>query len=717
MAEEKTKLEDYQPGFVDESLQKTVKKNNSVRVNSYDTYVSRNVSEDTLNWNTVAKTITGQLNAIAKDRKDRKQNIVDQTQKAIGILENIDDYTNANVNNAVIDMAQGIKEQLLIRNKLVESGAIKPVDYLKFVEAAKSQMKTWGVASKNFETDYVAHLERQENNTAAADETFNAESYYGFGNMNEVKSFVSPTGKAYLVKVDPKTGAMPDFDKEPGKFLPVQTMNGRNKFTAERIQFDIREQVKIQTAEMGVFLRESLIDTETFEGGVIKLTKKGLAALNDPYNKDIKAKWLAYKKSVENRIVGEEDDQRLANILVQSQSGYNYATSVKQYKEKYGDDLSKMIILDMTNMPPTYTFGKDGKEEEKMRAEAKRLVNEEIDFQIGSSEEQTLSTEPLSSETRTNPGGNITPKDKRDATTDFAVRLVNGDLSAINDLESTPAFNQIQQIEMTKRDGTVIDMRSADYDVNEVDNIYVSSLNKDGNIIRLKIETKQKDRKGAFIMVDVLDSKGKPTGKKVAKSKSSREITGEILTKIGVDARDRERYLEEYDNRDNAGYGEFKGVPSFNRNLGVLSGTGSLEVTYKKQKYALSTIVQAIFDGKNDDEDMSAIIAEIMKVDDKDADAAEKKRLKQQELIDAKWKVANNFVNEKYNGLLQGKKFRLEKTGDALSFYYDNTKYSLKITAAAAQGNFPALMDEIDTKLTSLGNQTKAPGDEIFENQ
>ena len=26
MAEEKTKLEDYQPGFVDESLQKTVKK-------------------------------------------------------------------------------------------------------------------------------------------------------------------------------------------------------------------------------------------------------------------------------------------------------------------------------------------------------------------------------------------------------------------------------------------------------------------------------------------------------------------------------------------------------------------------------------------------------------------------------------------------------------------------------------------------------------------
>ena len=114
---------------------------------------------------------------------------------------------------------------------------------------------------------------------------------------------------------------------------------------------------------------------------------------------------------------------------------------------------------------------------------------------------------------------------------------------------------------------------------------------------------------------------------------------------------------------------------------------------------------------------MSAIIAEIMNVDDKDADAAEKKRLKQQELIDAKWKVANNFVNEKYNGLLQGKKFRLEKTGDALSFYYDNTKYSLKITAAAAQGNFPALMDEIDTKLTSLGNQKKAPGDEIFENQ
>ena len=687
MAEEKTKLEDYQPGFVDESLQKTVKKNNSVRVNSYDTYVSRNVSEDTLNWNTVAKTITGQLNAIAKDRKDRKQNIVDQTQKAIGILENIDDYTNANVNNAVIDMAQGIKEQLLIRNKLVESGAIKPVDYLKFVEAAKSQMKTWGVASKNFETDYVAHLERQENNTAAADETFNAESYYGFGNMNEVKSFVSPTGKAYLVKVDPKTGAMPDFDKEPGKFLPVQTMNGRNKFTAERIQFDIREQVKIQTAEMGVFLRESLIDTETFENGVIKLTKKGLAALNDPYNKDIKAKWLAYKKSVENRIVGEEDDQRLANILVQSQSGYNYATSVKQYKEKYGDDLSKMIILDMTNMPPTYTFGKDGKEEEKMRAEAKRLVNEEIDFQIGSSEEKTLSKKPPT-DIQLNPPSSTETTDALNKSS--LVTFINDIQSGVDGSQSK--FDQdegqleVESIQMVDKNGKVTE--------DESDAISMRVVKIQGNQevttnieLREEIDGSRIDKRKTIKDKDGKNIPNPNLGKPNAQLSNELILEG-YLGNLGVENSEIDDYMKAY-KASGGKIGDFVGK-NYKRESVRIVDTSAQPIDRKNGKEGTTgLIITEVLENKEDESPFQALFAA---ANVKDASDKAKKDFNRYKV-----NMISSYINDAFGISLRGKPFNLRLNDDGtITVKFNNSDITLPKTLSGYNTSGQQMISDIE---------------------
>ena len=395
----------YQPGFLTSQSKRTVK-NESPRVNKYDTYVSRNVTEDTLDWSTVAQEITGQLNAVAADRFARRKDIEDRTKDAVSILEDIDDYTNPNVNDAVIDMAQGIKEQLLIRNKLLKSGGITPVDYLKFVEAAKSQMKTWSTASKNFEEDYLAHKERQALNEdgvsiSGADETFSAESYYGFGNMENVKSFVSPTGKAYLVKVDPETGDMPDFNKEPGKFLPVQNMNGRNKFTSDGTLFDVNYQVKLQTKNVGNFLNAKVSQSIIFKDGMAVLTEKGKAALET--NPEMKKMYEDYKTTVKNRIIS--GDQALANILVGTiGNDYHYATSEKEFIEKYGEDTSKMILLDMTTMPPTYIFGENNENRAAMQKVAEDMVDNQIDMQIGSTSQEDEKTKPLTDDQRDGSG-------------------------------------------------------------------------------------------------------------------------------------------------------------------------------------------------------------------------------------------------------------------------------------------------------------------------
>ena len=415
MAEKKSTIEDYdyqyQPGFIDDSItNQTTTRSTTGRINEYDTYVSRNVKEDTLNWNTVAKTITGQLNAVAEDRVARKKNIEDQTANAVSILEDIDNYTEVNANNAVIEMAQAVKENLLIANRLLKQGVMKPVDYLKIVEGAKSQMKTWGVAAKNFEKDYVSHLDRQKSDLAGADETFLAESYYAFGNMKNVKSFVSPSGKAYLVRLDDK-GKMPDFNKEPGKFLPVQSMNKRNQFQSNEIDFNIPEQVALQTDKMGTFLRETLGESVTFEDGVIRITREGLKELNE--NPELKATFKKYKQSVKDRILGSENGQSLANVLVGSAgSEYKYATSKQDYIQKYGKDadLTKMIIIDATNIPPTYTFGEDDSQKAAMTEAGEKMIEEEIDMQIGSTYKEDVKESPRTDDQR-NPGGNTEADD------------------------------------------------------------------------------------------------------------------------------------------------------------------------------------------------------------------------------------------------------------------------------------------------------------------
>ena len=691
MAKKDSILKDYQPGFLDETIDTKAKKNNSVRVNSYDTYVSRNISEDTLNWNTVAKTITGQLNAVAKDRIDRRQNIEDKTNEAITQLENLDNYTEVNQNNAVIDVAQGIKENLLIANRLLKQGVLKPVDYLKLVEGAKAQMKQWSNSSKTFEEDFTTQRDRVNDNLAGADEIFLSQSYYMFGNMKNVKGYVSPGNKAYLVRVDGETGEFPDLEKNPGRFLPVQSMNGRNSFQSNRAQFDVREQVALRTEKMGEFINVYVKDSVTFENGVLTVTEEGLEALNN--NPDLKAQFDAYKKTVVDSITESPNGQSLANVLVQSEgSGYKYATSKAAYLEQHGADadLNKMIIINPLNLPPTYTFGEKNSQKDVAQEAAKDIIEREVDFQTGSTRKEDLSDQP-STDDQLNPPSSTEKKDALNKSS--LVTFINDIQSGVDGSQSK--FDQdenqleVESIQMVDKNGEVTEDKS------EAISMRVVKIQGNQEVttnieLRKEIDGSRIDKRKTIKDKDGKNIPNPNLGKPNAQLSNELILEG-YLGNLGVENSEIDDYMKAY-KASGGKIGDFVGK-NYKRESVRIVDTSAQPIDRKNGKEGTTgLIITEVLENKEDESPFQALF---IAANVKDAPDKAKKDFNRYKV-----NMISSYINDAFGISLRGKPFNLRLNDNGtITVRFNNSDITLPKTLSGYNTSGQEMISDIENIL------------------
>lgn len=364
-------------------------------VSDYQIYQGRENTQ--VNWNQMSRGINQTFNKIAEDREARKKEIDDETDAVLNQLEKADAYNSQTMGDTVAMLANQMREQVTTLNGIVKRGGMRPNEFLKFIQKAKDNIANWGIAAKDWDSAYKVAEDRQKLGEdgvkiASGVETFTKKQLQAFGNLNNMVPWVSPKGNVYQVRmIEDENGnqIMPDYDTHPENYLPFSSVNERLNYMDDGNKYDTKTLIANNVDKIGTFITSYAEGYETLEGGGAVVTTEGARQMNALLKDENGEAYQAFNKlreGIVNEVVlttlneaGESDIPNVANILIQHGIGeFELAQSEEQFREMYpGRSLDKMIKVDYTTAPPTFTYT------EEMIEAAQDHVRLQVESQVG----------------------------------------------------------------------------------------------------------------------------------------------------------------------------------------------------------------------------------------------------------------------------------------------------------------------------------------------
>tara|TARA_R110002050_G_scaffold150238_3_gene276930 strand:+ start:12293 stop:14374 length:2082 start_codon:yes stop_codon:yes gene_type:complete len=244
--------------------------------NKYSLYQGQKLTSTKVDWGTVASDVTQSLSLIAKDRKDRKQKIKDDTTDALNQLAEVEFGAANSMNGVLLDGSNFSQKTMQNAYDLVSRGVMDISDFQQIKQQQLDGYKSLSNYAKSYSASYESALENVNNGTAAGIEQAMRMSGLKFGNMDNKKLWSDPTtGRLVLVDMVEQTDAegkgtgeyfIPSFKGNEERFItPNEALNfSRYEQTALNLKEDVTKYV---TANLGSVVKDTLSEYSLGLGG------------------------------------------------------------------------------------------------------------------------------------------------------------------------------------------------------------------------------------------------------------------------------------------------------------------------------------------------------------------------------------------------------------------------------------------------------------------
>jgi len=363
----------------------------------YQKYVERG-PDSYVNWEEMSTKVTKLFTDEATRRENIKADIDDRTQSLYDQLAEVEVNKDGKWSDEVISSANQIRKALSTYNSLLKKGSISVTEYKTQMERVKGQMSELNIITKELGTSYNAHTERLavgENGEilAAPDEIAVFNSASGYGKLKNTKLYIDPvTMNAFMYKIN-EDGSIPDFTKNPEKFMAINNARSIMNYTNDRNQYVVSDVAKGFADQVGTFINEKLIKyIGTNRDGTYVLSEEGVRLMeSDP---DIKADFDDIKSIVFEKLTAE-GEKGIANTIATLDGNYIMAMSEDEFKAKGGTDLKYFIKINPDAADGmTYEFSSAAARDEAI-TKIEDNVSDNLEIMLGKKVEKTnVSYEP-----------------------------------------------------------------------------------------------------------------------------------------------------------------------------------------------------------------------------------------------------------------------------------------------------------------------------------
>jgi len=357
----------------------------------YQKYVERG-PDHIVNWEEMSTKVTKLFGEEATRRENIKADIDERTQSLYDQLAEVEVNKDGKWSDEVLSGANQIRKALTTYNSLLKKGAISVTEYKTQMERVKGQMSELNIITKELGSTYDAHQVRLnvgENGeiTAAPDEIALFGSASGYGKLKDTKIYIDPvTMNAFMYKLD-KNGKIPDFTKNPEKFMAINNARSILNYTNDRSQYIVSDVSKGMADQVGTFINEKLIKYVTKDNdGTYIMSEEGIRLMESDPN--IKADFDDLKNIVYEKLTAE-GDKGIANTIASLDSRYIMAMSETEFKAKGGTDKKFFIKINPdASDGMTYEFNDDAAKQEAIDA-IKADVSTNLELMMGHKKEKS----------------------------------------------------------------------------------------------------------------------------------------------------------------------------------------------------------------------------------------------------------------------------------------------------------------------------------------
>jgi len=345
--------------------------------NRYSVYQGLD-SDPSINWGTVASTISKQLTLLKETKVAERDAIDKETQNQMDQLNKLPDVNDRSLSKIVLEASDRSKEYLRREMALVKRGLRKPKDYSLFMQSQKNGYSDFGNVVKNWDKWNSAKMEAISNGTQSELDMFTAEDIESFGNLKNKTVMTNPAnGQLQVVSMqEDKDGnftVMPNAGKNPEAFANPGSINSRMSFDEKK-----KDTTALVTAETAEIAR--VVSAGRSGNGVV-------TTMEDYRQSDSFDTW---KIETTAKLTSNVYD----TTQVLTQNGYvlgrTEAEARKKWESQYGTgegakpfDASKFIKVNMSGEKPVPQLS------DSQVNEAKEIVGNKIESQLDSIQSKT----------------------------------------------------------------------------------------------------------------------------------------------------------------------------------------------------------------------------------------------------------------------------------------------------------------------------------------
>jgi hypothetical protein len=211
-------------------------------------------ADSQLDWSKIGKSFSDMLSAEAKKREELKDQLDEQTTQSLDVLKKTPMGNHEGVNTWILDYSGDAQEQLLMIEKELKAGRLKPKDYTKQRERLTTGTQQLYEIVDGYQKEYDSKLQRYQNGESAGFEGVMMESLESMSNFTAYKPIINPaTGEVMVAKrLKDKDGNYGvEISDDPNDMASTQILLGR--ITQNYDKYDLLKNANVLGARYGQY--------------------------------------------------------------------------------------------------------------------------------------------------------------------------------------------------------------------------------------------------------------------------------------------------------------------------------------------------------------------------------------------------------------------------------------------------------------------------------
>ena len=211
-------------------------------------------ADSQLDWSKIGKDFSDMLSKEASDREKMKDKLETETTASLDVMKSTPMGNHEGVNTWALDYSSDAQKQLLMLNRELKAGRLKPKDYTKQRERITSGTQGLYDVVKGYQTEYEANMKRINSGIAAEFQVEMLESLESMSNFTEYKPIInSATGEVMVGKrLQDKDGNLTaEISDDPNDLASVNILKGR--ITQKYDKYDVLKNAAVLGARYGKY--------------------------------------------------------------------------------------------------------------------------------------------------------------------------------------------------------------------------------------------------------------------------------------------------------------------------------------------------------------------------------------------------------------------------------------------------------------------------------